>query len=215
MCSNDYLGIWQHSDVIAAVRFLLEVSVADNIAGSNHAQVDHSGEITAANGKEAALRVNTSYMSNWVSLCILASRRSICMAVSSAANHASMIEGIRHSREQKCIWKHNDLANLEAYFRAMPLNKTIFMTVDSAQSMDGNIAAIEQICGPADEYGAIIYLVEYHEVGLYRPHGAGIAKLQGMISQITFIAGTSAKAFGVVWATRRDRPCFMISFVCL
>ncbi len=99
----------QHPDVIAAMHASLEESGAGgprNISGSSHAHVDLEQELAALHGKEAALLFNSGYMLNWTSLCILAGRLPGCVVLSDAANHASIIEGIRHSRAEKRIWKH-------------------------------------------------------------------------------------------------------------
>ena len=169
-----------------------------NISGSSHAHVDLEQELAALHGKEAALLFNSGYMSNWASLSTLASRLPGCVVLSDAANHASMIEGIRHSRAEKRIWKHNDLADLEAHLCALPREQPKIIAFESVYSMDGDIAPIKEICDLADHYGAMTYLDEVHAVGLYGAHGAGIAERDGVMDRITLIEGTLAKAFGVV-----------------
>lgn len=202
-CSNDYLGMGQHPDVVAAMQ--AEVAEAGagaggtrNISGTTRSAVDLEAELASWHQKEAALLFTSGYVANEATLTTLQRILPGLIIFSDSLNHASMIAGIRNGGCERHIFAHNDLEHLEALLQAAPVDAPKLIAFESVYSMDGDIADLAGTIALARKYGAMTYLDEVHAVGLYGATGAGVAERDGVLDGIDIIECTLGKAIGVM-----------------
>ena len=198
-CSNDYLGMGQNKIVIDAMHTALDQTGAGsggtrNIAGTSHYHVALERELALLHNKPSALLFTSAYVANEWTLVALKQIIPDIEYLSDSKNHASLIQGIRHSGANKLIWQHNDLDDLEQKLK--DCSGTPCIVFESVYSMDGDVGPIKDICDLAERYGAMTYIDEVHAVGLYGHTGAGVCEEIGE-DRVDIINGTLGKAFGV------------------
>ena len=202
-CSNDYLGMGQHKVVIDAMHTALDQTGSGsggtrNIGGTSHYHVALEMELAKLHQKQKALLFTSAYVANEWALISLSNIIPNIVFLSDSKNHASLIQGIRHSGADKLIWQHNNMKDLEEKLEQVAArNQVPCIVFESVYSMDGDVSPITSICDLADAYSAMTYIDEVHAVGLYGEHGAGYLEKLGIQDRVDIINGTLGKAFGV------------------
>ncbi len=199
-CSNDYLGMGQNKVVLDAMHTALDQTGAGaggtrNIAGTSHYHVALEQQLAKLHKKEGSLLYTSAYVANEWTLVALKQIIPDIVFLSDSANHASLIQGIRHSGADKVIWTHNDMEDLEDKLKNV--SGTPCIVFESVYSMDGDVSPMLEVCDLAEKYGAMTYIDEVHAVGLYGPTGAGKLEELGLQDRVNIVNGTLGKAFGV------------------
>ncbi|QRW05320.1 aminotransferase class I and II protein [Ceratobasidium sp. AG-Ba] len=203
-CSNDYLGMSKNPVVLETMhrtlnRYGAGAGGTRNIAGNGAFHLSLEDELASLHRKPAALVFSSCYVANDATLSTLGAKFPGCVIFSDKMNHASMIQGMRHSRAEKVIFKHNDTDDLEAKLRMYPKETPKIIAFESVYSI----------------VRAITFLDEVHAVGMYGPRGAGVAEhldfeahkragqspnpIKGTVmDRVDIITGTLGKAYGTV-----------------
>ncbi|KAG0164418.1 mitochondrial 5-aminolevulinate synthase [Apophysomyces sp. BC1034] len=216
-CANDYLGMGRSPILTEPMKRTLDRYGAGaggtrNIAGNADLHLQLETELADLHHKESALVFSSCFVANDDTLSVLGSRLPGCVYFSDELNHASMIQGIRHSGAAKKIFRHNDVAHLEELLQSVDPSVPKIIAFESVYSMCGSVAPIHEIVALAKKYNAITFLDEVHAVGMYGPRGAGVAEHLdfnlnaayphmgngSIMDEIDIVTGTLGKAFGVV-----------------
>ncbi|XP_054651488.1 5-aminolevulinate synthase, erythroid-specific, mitochondrial isoform X1 [Dunckerocampus dactyliophorus] len=202
-CSNDYLGMSRHPQVISAISEALSRHGAGaggtrNISGTSNFHVSLEKELAQLHQKDGALVFSSCFVANDSTLFTLARMLPGCEIYSDAGNHASMIQGIRNSGAKRVIFRHNDSQNLEELLQRSDPKTPKIVAFETVHSMDGAICPLEELCDVAHRYGALTFVDEVHAVGLYGAHGAGVGERDNVMHKIDILSGTLGKAYGCV-----------------
>jgi 5-aminolevulinate synthase len=200
-CSNDYLGMGGHADVVAAAKGAAErhgvgAGGTRNISGTHHPIVELEAELADLHGKQAALAFTSGWISTLAGSATIAGLLPDCLILSDALNDNAVVEGVRRAGCQKQIWRHSDVAHLEELLKAAGRERAKLIVFESLYSMDGDIAPVAEIVALAEKYNALTYIDEVHAVGMYGARGGGICEREGVMDRVDVIEGTLAKGFG-------------------
>ncbi|MBO1078549.1 5-aminolevulinate synthase [Roseomonas haemaphysalidis] len=199
--SNDYLGLGGSDVLAAAATAAIEAHGVGsggtrNISGNTPLHEALESELAALHAKPAALVFTSGYVANQAALgTILSSMDGNWHVFSDEKNHNSMIAGMKNARA-KSIFRHNDVAHLDALMAAAGPGVNKLVAFESVYSMDGDIAPLAELAATCRRHGALSYLDEVHAVGMYGATGAGVAERDGVLDRIDIVQGTLAKALG-------------------
>lgn len=202
-CSNDYLGMSVHEEVIGKMTFITHKSGTGsggtrNLSGSTNYHKELEKTLAGLHHKESALVFGSAYLANVTTLQTLGRLFPGLVYISDEENHASIIEGIGSSNAIKVIFRHNDMFHLEQMLAALPAESPKVIVFESVYSISGTIAPIADIVALAGKYNCLTYLDEVHAVGLYGDQGGGYASQTRTETKIDIVNGTLAKGFGVL-----------------
>jgi glycine C-acetyltransferase len=201
LCANNYLGLANHPDVVAAAEEGLRthgfgLASVRFICGTQEIHTELEARISAFLGTEATQLYSSCFDANGgVFEPLLGEQDAV---VSDALNHASIIDGIRLCRARRFRYANSDMADLERQLEAAREGGARFVLVvtDGVFSMDGHIADLPGICELADRYRAMVMVDDSHAVGLVGEHGRGTPEHHGVADRVDILTGTLGKALG-------------------
>ena len=199
LSSNNYLGLSNHPEVIAAGKQALDTYGAGTasvrfICGTLSIHTDIENKLAKLHRTESALTYVSCWAANTGLMPSIAGAEDAI--VSDALNHASLIDGCRMSKAKRLVYKHSDMADLEAKLQEVQSARRILLVTDGVFSMEGSIVKLPEVVALARKYNAAIILDDSHGVGVMGTHGRGCAEHFGLEGQIDIYTGTLGKALG-------------------
>ena len=199
MCANNYLGLADHPQVIAAAQRALEThgfgtASVRFICGTQDIHHALEAELAAFLHMDAAILFGSCFDANGGVFEVLLSEQDA--VISDALNHASIIDGIRLSKAQRFRYANSDMTELEQCLRDAQGARRRLIVTDGVFSMDGHIARLAEICDLAEQYDALVMVDDSHAVGHLGAHGRGTPELCGVEGRVDLVSGTMGKALG-------------------
>jgi glycine C-acetyltransferase len=222
LCANNYLGLANHPEVIAAAHQALDeygygMASVRFICGTQTLHKELEQRISDFLGTEDTILYPSCFDANGgLFETILTEKDAV---VSDALNHASIIDGIRLSKAQRFRYQNNDMSDLAAKLTAAGSANMRLIVTDGVFSMDGTIANLHSICELAGQHNALTMIDDCHATGFLGANGRGTHEFRGVMGQIDIITGTLGKALGgasggytsgrkeiIGWLRQRSRP---------
>ena len=199
LCANNYLGLAEHPDVVAAAHAALDrwgygLSSVRFICGTQQIHRELETRISEFLGTDETILYTSCFDANGGLFETLLSEQDA--VISDALNHASIIDGVRLCKAQRFRYQNNDMQDLEAKLQEARGARRRLIATDGVFSMDGSLANLPEICALADRYGALVMVDDSHAVGFIGPRGRGTPEHHGVGERIDILTGTLGKALG-------------------
>jgi glycine C-acetyltransferase len=199
LCANNYLGLADHPEIVAAARDALErwgygMASVRFICGTQEVHRELEGRLAAFLGTEAAILYSSCFDANGgLFEALLGPEDAV---ISDALNHASIIDGIRLCKARRLRFANGDMEELERCLTEAADARHRLIATDGVFSMDGYLARLPEICDLAERHEAIVMVDDSHAVGFMGEHGRGTHELHGVMGRIDILTGTLGKAMG-------------------
>ncbi|HVC95493.1 MAG TPA: glycine C-acetyltransferase [Pirellulales bacterium] len=199
MCANNYLGLADHPEIIAAAHQALDrwgygLASVRFICGTQQPHKDLERKLSEFLGTDDTILYSSCFDANGgLFETLLGAEDAV---ISDELNHASIIDGVRLSKAQRLRYHNNDMADLEARLQEARTARFRMIASDGVFSMDGTLANLSAICELADKYDALVMVDDSHAVGVIGPRGRGTHEHHGVMGRVDVITGTLGKALG-------------------
>jgi len=199
LCANNYLGLADHPEIVAAAREALErwgygMASVRFICGTQEVHRELEGRLAAFLGTEAAILYSSCFDANGgLFEALLGPEDAV---ISDALNHASIIDGIRLCKARRLRFANGDMEELERCLTEAADARHRLIATDGVFSMDGYLARLPEICDLAERHDAIVMVDDSHAVGFMGEHGRGTHELHGVMGRVDILTGTLGKAMG-------------------